>query len=889
VTLRKKTLALLGTALAMLMAVLTLAFHFVVQSSFAALEASNTEQNVQRAMDSLASSLDGLAGEAGDWAAWDETYAFAGGGDPEFTQRSISDRTFPELNLNLIFIADNAGRVVYAEEYDDETGTRMPVGAASLSQLSEDHILLTHPGVDSVVKGILLLPDGPILVASRAVVTSEGKGPIRGALVMGRYLDASELKSLADVTHLSVAIRPITDPQLPPDFQMARSALTGPGQVRVQPLSADSIAGYALLKDIHNQPVLLLRVDGPRPVEQRGQLSIRYMIGSLIAAGLVFSVGAMLLLEKLVLSRLAILSTEVSRIGARRDPSARVLVRGRDELSSLATATNDMLEALEVSQRQLVEAREAAEVATRAKSEFLAVMSHEIRTPMNGVIGMTDLLLDTDLTAEQREYAEVVRTSADSLLRIINDILDFSKAEAQKLDLESIDFEPRVLVEEVARILVVSTRQKGLELAHNVEPDVPQRLRGDPGRLRQIVLNLGSNAIKFTHQGKVAIRVALESAKDSAVVLRFEISDTGIGIPKDRIHHLFQPFTQADPSTTRKYGGTGLGLAIAKKLAEAMDGQIGVASEGGRGSTFWFTAVFRTPALHAEDQTDAPADEPGQPVPRHLDRAVATVASPEMCRDSGRPIRVLLAEDNPVNQKLALILLEKAGCQADAVASGEEALAAIETARYDLVLMDIQMPGMDGFEATARIRQREANSGARVLVVAMTAHSSEGDRDRCLAAGMDDYISKPVRFDGIARVIERQLGQPATTQPAGAPCQLSGGKQVFDRAGLQERIGDDDEALLREMIGLFLAEAPVHIRQLHLALAEGDADRVLQLSHALKGEAANLEAEALCDVAHRLETAGREGDLDSARTIAPQLDREYHVLQTTLSTYLNHV
>ncbi|MDH5305705.1 MAG: ATP-binding protein [Myxococcales bacterium] len=863
-SLGKKIIVFLVAVLAMCMLLISAALVRFVNPRFEAVDrraAENTLERVESALDALLMHIDAINH---DWAEWNDLRSYVQGEQSDFAERNLYDYSFFEMDLNLILLFDAEGKLFWGQFLDTAANATRPLEDLLIEPFAPDGIVVRQASRATAVRGVLRTRRGPMLVVSRAILTEKGEGPSAGALVFGHLLDAPQQRALARQVDAVVSFVPIE----------GRSGAESPGRGAAAGSHQERRGNRQIvdteIEDIYGEPAYRLEVEMSRETASVGLDAVRFalLLGALTA--FVPVVSMWLFSRWLLVVPISRLTRHIHALRESRDLSRRLELRRADEIGTLAEQFDALTSELEQARFEMAEARDAALEMARVKSEFLATMSHEIRTPMHGVIGAMEILEGMGLSAEQQRLAATVQSSADGLLSIIDDILDFSKLEADAVVLESRDFSLRQLVDNAVNTFAGSAETRGIALDCDVIPEIDAVFVGDPHRLRQILLNLIGNAVKFTEAGGVRVEVTAEACDAARCRVRFAVRDTGIGIPPEKQAEVFSSFSQADASTTRAYGGTGLGLAICRRLVQLMGGEIGLESEAGVGSTFWFSVPLERGSSER-------------------------VPSARVVRQRLAPLgaRVLLVEDNRVNQQVAAAMLERIGCRFEAASNGLEALDALAASRYDLVLMDCQMPVLDGFAATAAIRRREAEAGGgeRIPIVALTANAVEGDRERCVASGMDDYLSKPFRLEALHALLARWLGEPGEAQAprpelpaerreeaAGEPARRSAEAPPLDAAVLESLrgiLGARGERGLADLFAVYRSSAVEQMEDLARAVEAGDAEGINACAHALKSSSRNVGASALGELFAELEVMGRGGDLAHAKSVFARAEAEF--------------
>ncbi len=947
-SLRTTTALTIGVTLAALTAAMYALVSGATSAAFGKLEQREARLNVGRAADAVAREVRTVASKIYDWSAWDDTYQFVQDRNEEYVRANLQPESYDHLGVAMMAFLDARHEVVHAARLDRDGATLADAPRAFLEELRPGAILAAHDDPEDVASGLLVIDGRLMLVASRPIITTKGEGPIAGTIVVARELDDALVRQISDDIHLATTIAILPT---------GRDSIRPPGaEPAITTLNEDAIRGELTLSDIHGRAACVVGVTMPRDVHSLGANAKRLVLVSTVVVGLAIGVAVLWTLTRLVLGPLVSLGREVREVATGSRAALSPSLRGESELGRLGEDIGRMHAALAAAERRALD-------ATSAKSEFLANTSHEIRTPLNGVLGSLELLLRTDLTERQAAYARTAKLSSESLLALINDVLDLSKVEAGRVDLEAIEFDPAAVCRDACDVLRVKADERRIALRCEASPLIPRRAVGDPQRLRQVVMNLVSNAIKFTSHGGVVVRLVPDRVAGRVVHARLSVTDSGVGIPEDRLDRLFKSFSQVDSSTTRRFGGTGLGLAICKKLVALMGGEIGVASEPGRGSTFWFTIPLACPE-GAEPGTSASLDASNVMVScddrREADaiaqsltrcgvlvvesgadaaiigpasardveaRARALVAgmrvvaivddadpSPETLaawRDAGvdavvrrpatayalldaladthavasapiepraasqattaptlaRPVRVIVAEDNEINQMIVRELLVAAGATVEVVDDGANAVEAALSGNFDAVLMDCQMPGMDGFEATRRIRIAESEgrptkrAGGRMPIIALTANAGGEDKARCLDAGMDDHLGKPIVVQELVAMIDKHTqGSVPPSGDAGAPGSAPDGF-ALDVAALRARcMGRTD--LMAGVLRKYESSSTQLLKEIAEACEARDATRTAKLAHTLKGSSGNVGANAAAGAAAALESAAKAKDLE---------------------------
>jgi signal transduction histidine kinase/ActR/RegA family two-component response regulator len=724
-----KTLVGLGASFALWCTLLYLANAALVRPSFEALELRTMESNCDRGRKNLLDQALGISQKVGDWSIWDDTYQFVADLNQAFVDSNLSEEAIGTLGLDFMAFVDTTPAVRHLQQSSAEVGELVTTETIATLVAFEPR-LLRHDSARSSTHGLMRVGDHLMLVASRPIHRSDYSGESRGSLIAGKLVDDELIRGLANLTQLSISV----------------STMVTTGYRPVITKTEDRAQARLSLFDIYGRPIGTFMVSSPREIAMEGESALRLLLVALLLSSALALVTTLIGFDRAITRRLRSLNATMREIAVTGDLTQRAEILGKDEISELADTFNELTNTLHAMQEKLI-------AANAARTQFLANVSHEVRTPVTALLGFTDLLRDPKLLRHQHDdFVETISRNARHLLTVLNDLLDSAKLESGQMTIERIETPLSELLLDVVELARPVAAKKAIDVSARVEGVVPASVRTDPTRLRQILTNLVGNAIKFTEHGSVTLVVGLPSPK----VLQIDVVDTGIGIAPDQLERLFAPFAQADASTTRRFGGTGLGLVLSRNLAKLLGGNVTVASEPGRGSTFTVT-------IAAEFAADVPRI--GELVRR---RPAEEASSPAAAAKSLEDRRILVVDDAPDNRRLVSFLLRRAGARVDLAEHGREGIdrviaSAAAHEPYDLVVMDMQMPVLDGYQATAELRRL----GYSLPVLALTANAMQSDRDACMKAGCTDFATKPIDQQNLMSILERLL--PALAEPARNP------------------------------------------------------------------------------------------------------------------------
>jgi signal transduction histidine kinase/CheY-like chemotaxis protein len=833
----------------------------IVFPTFEQFEKASAKESLARVRRALDAEFDSLEVINREYSEWDHTYAFVQGLRDSFVEENLDIAYWTNIDINAMFYFDLEGQLIWGAIVDASITTRLPIEDELLQPLGSNNPLLQHRDEPGTYRGILQATAAPLLVSSQPILTSSAGGPPAGTLVIAKFLTEELVQELGVRAGVDVAIQPVGD---------------GDTAEATWSYSDAAATGRQMITDIYGTPTFVLEVNTPRTITAIGENTISTALAFFVVATALFLLGAWIFTRNLIVAPVTSLTGHIKEIRKTGKLEQTQTSERSDEIGELEQEFGNLARILGDARQELESARDKALAISNAKSEFLAKMSHEIRTPMNGVLGMIELLGNTPLDKAQKRYMHSISHSADTLLDIINDILDFSKLEAGKLRLESRAFNLNSFIADITDSLSGLADRKGLRL-NNIVPDGPPiNVEGDPVRLRQIVTNLLGNAIKFTKQGGVLLKVSSEPDMGDFEYVTIEVIDTGIGISPKKHQQIFESFAQEDGSTTRRYGGTGLGLAISKQLVEMMGGTIKLQSEPGEGSNFSFTLRLRA---------DREGDMTG------IEKTFTHVYGDLDPNQSAlQPLhgRVLVAEDNAVNEAVAVGMLDAMGVESVVATDGQEAVELFNSQPFDAVLMDCQMPVLDGFQAAAEIRRIESRKKTDpIRIIAMTANAMAGDMEKCIAAGMDDYLRKPYKGEQLNAALIKVL-QPGEvpdvikTEPE-SPVMLdrfvddSANEAIDDTAlaSLETLPHAGNHELVQQVIQTYINTSMDLMTRLGEAIDCSDSECIRSAAHSLKSSSANVGANALAELCASMETSTRRSDRATAVTLQRQIREEY--------------